>query len=234
MDRSIRNNKQQSPKGCHPTDAKENPMSMTIVRGILLSLLILTSPSGALAGNNGFRDVREQPSVTKSRSETRSNTPGGHIPVGMLLVLGGILDNERGLPILECAARNGDKIAIAALYSVHASGSHGAPKDLERADYWAMRGGIATPRNQAGRGYSHLKTLEWRAALASDGDESLSACSHDNVQLNPIEHDAAAGGKAAGDLLFDLYMKGRYTPCPKVKAALAKRGLMTQVDMGGE
>lgn len=209
-------------------------MSMTIVRGILLSLFILISHSGAMAGNNGFRDAREQSSVTKFWNETRSNTPGEHISVGMLLVLGGILDNERGLPILECAARNGDKIAIAALYSVHASGSHGAPKDLERADYWAMRGGITTPRNQAGRGHSPLKTLEWQAALASEGDVSLSPCSHDDTQLNPIEQDATAGGKAAGDLLFDLYTKGRYTPCSKVKAALAKRGLMTKTDLGEE
>ncbi|MGE4442236.1 MAG: hypothetical protein AB7D27_12220 [Desulfomicrobium sp.] len=209
-------------------------MSTTILRDILLSLLILTSPVAVLAGNNGFHDAGEQLGVMKSRSEIRTGTSGEHISIGMLLVLGGILDNEQGLQILECASRNGDKIAIAALYSVHASGSHGVPKDMKRADYWAMRGGITTPRNQARRGHTPLKALRRLDAITSTVDKTLSPCDHDNAQLNPIEHDAVAGDMAAGDILFDLYMKGRYSPCPKVKAALARRGLMTKADTGKE
>jgi hypothetical protein len=201
---------------------------------MLLSLLILMLPMGASAGKNRLQQDGKQLAPPYSITKACIDTPREQLSCGMLLVLGGILDKEQGLQILECAARNGDKIAIAALYSMHASGSHGVPKDTERAEYWAKLGGIATPHNQAGRGYTPSKDMGRQNTVRSRADTTLSPCGHDDAQLNTLERKAVAGDKTAGDLLFDLYIKGRYTPCPEVTAALIKRGLLTKASIGEE
>ncbi|MBM9532127.1 hypothetical protein JWG42_18400, partial [Desulfoprunum benzoelyticum] len=126
---------------------------MTILRAMLSSLLILSFAVAASARNAAPPQHGVRVAVIDSPTNVRGDSPSGQSPCGMLLVLGGILEKEKGLQILECAARNGDKIAMAALYSAHASGTHGASKDMERAEYWAKLGGISTPSNQTGRGY---------------------------------------------------------------------------------
>lgn len=203
---------------------------MTILRTMLLSLLILTIAVAASAR----KDAPLRQGSIAPPSNARGVSPGGQSPCGMLLVLGGILEKEQGLQILECAAQNGDKIAIAALYSAHASGTHGASKDLERAEYWAKLGGISTPSNQAGRGYIRSKAMVRQHAIVNRTDQTLSPCDHDDPRLSTLERDAVKGDKTAGDMLFDLYIRGRYVPCPEVEEALVKRGLLTKTGTGME
>ena len=203
---------------------------MTILRTILLSLLILTFAVPASARKDALQHVASIESPTNARGDSS----GGQSHCGMLLVLGGILKKEQGLQILECAARNGDKIAIAALYSAHASGIHGASKDMERAEYWAKLGGISTPSNQAGRGYILNKPMGRQHTIVNRTDQTLSPCDHDDPRLSALEHDAVEGDKTASDMLFDLYMRGRYVPCPEVEAALVGQGLLTKTGAGKE
>ncbi len=205
---------------------------MTILRNILLLLLILTFPVAAFAGKNGLQQVGDQLLPAKSLAKACTGTPGGQLSCGMLLVLGGILDKEHGLKTLEYAARNGDKTAIAALYSVYARGSNGVPKDRERAEYWAKLGGIAVPCYQSRKRLDPGQNLENQEAEMTTPEPTPTPCDQNDVRLNTLERNAVAGDKTAGDLLFDLYLKGRYTPCPEVKAALVKRGLLTEVTVG--
>jgi len=197
---------------------------MTILRNILLLMLILILPAGTAAENIGIQQVKDQlPSA-----EACTGTPGGHLSCGMLLVLGGIFDKEQGLKTLECAARNEDKTAIAALYSAYALGRHGVPKDMERAEYWAKLGGITMPCHQ---------TVDWHETgedivYQKENIVEPKQCDHDDVRFNTLKRNTVAGDKAAGNILFDLYMKRRYTPCPEVKAALVKRGLLKEVTVG--
>ena len=205
---------------------------MTILRNILLLLLILTFPVGAFAEKNGLQQVGVQIPPAKSLAKACTGTSGGQFSCGMLLVLGGILDKEHGLTTLEYAARNGDKTAIAALYSVYARGSNGVPKDMERAEYWAKLGGITVPCYQTGKRLDPDQNLENQEEEMITTEPTPTPCDHNDVRLNTLERNAVAGDKTAGELLFDLYLKGRYTPCPEVKAALVKRGLLTEVTAG--
>lgn len=205
-----------------------------ILRTMLFSLLILTFAVTASARKDALHQQAAHVASIGSPTNARGDSSGGQSPCGMLLVLGGILEKEQGLQILECAAKNGDKIAIAALYSAHASGIHGAPKDMERAEYWAKLGGISTPSNQAGRGYILNKPMGRQHSIVNRTDQTLSPCDHDDPRLSTLERDAVIGDKTASDMLFDLYTRGRYVPCPEVEAALVRQGLLTKTGAGKE
>lgn len=201
---------------------------MTQLLRLLLPLLLLTLPVSVSAEENG---PAGRSSPTKFTAKACSAKPGGQLSCGMLLVLGGIFDKEHGLQMLEHVARNGDRTAIAALYSIYARGTHGVPRDSARAQYWAKLGGITTSTCQAGNADMVGKEKATEGSTPKMRETAAAPCGNDDAQLNTLERNAVAGDKVAGDLLFDLHMKGRYTPCPEVETALAKRGLMTNAGM---
>ena len=203
---------------------------MTILLRLLLPLLLLTLPISVSA-----EDKEPGPAgqyiLPQPPAKACSATPGGQLSCGMLLVLGGILDKEDGLQMLEFAARNGDRTAMAALYTIHARGSHGVPKDAARAQYWARLGGINTRNCMAGKANMAGRENGPEDNTTNMPEPTQTPCGHSDAHLNTLERKAVAGDEVAGDLLFDLHMRGRYAPCPEVEMALAKRGLMTKAGM---
>jgi TPR repeat protein len=194
---------------------------------VLMVLLVSSAHAGAKEDREAKKRAAAEDVLTKADGgDVKCMVPGG-----LILLEGRLLDRDqaRGLALLERAAGTGDGLAMAALYEVYEKGKYGLPKDPERADYWAEKGGIVSPRIQARNERMARDELQRQAAEGSLAASTMLALDKTSgPDIAALEQNALAGDQAACGVLFDLHMRDQYQPGPEIENAWSRYGLLTK------
>lgn len=196
---------------------------------ILLLVVTLTCP--ALAATQEERAAKKRAAVEEVLAKADAGDVQCMQAGGLMLLQGKLVsrDRDRGIALLERAAETGDGLAITALYDLYEKGRYGVPKDPDRADYWAEKGNIVSPRIKARNDRMIRKELQRQAGDGSAAAATMLAISDaGNPDIATLEKNALADDGAAIGVLFHLHMQKRYEPGPDVVEVMHRHGLMTR------
>lgn len=197
---------------------------------VMLFLLVLL-PAILVAGKKEERQAKQRAVAEELLVKAESGDAKAQLACGLMLLQGKILDTDqsKGVAMLERAAEVGDGTAIAALYETYEKGRYGLPKDPDKADYWAAKGNIPSPRIQAKNEQmvrDELKRQAGEGSLAASTMLALDKASGPDIAV--LEKNALAGDKTACGVLFDLHMRDKYSPGPEIEDAWAKYDLLSK------
>ncbi len=201
------------------------------MRILAIICLLLVLPATSPAGKKEERQAKERAAAEELLAKAEAGDVQAQLAGGLMLVQGKILDRDqtRGLALLERAAESGDMTAIAALYELYEKGRHGVAKDPGKADYWAAKGNIPSPRIQAKNDQLARDELKRQAAEGSLAASTMLALDKaSGVDIAALEKNALAGDQAACGVLFDLHMRGKYEPGPDVEKAWERYNLLSK------
>lgn len=201
------------------------------MRFSVIMILLLLLPVTTLAGKKEERQAKERAAAEELLAKAEAGDVQAQFVCGSMLVQGKILDQDqdRGIALLEQAADSGDMRATIALYELYEEGRYGVAKNPDKADYWAVKGNIPSPRIQAKNDQQARDELKRQAAEGSLAASTMLALDKAaEPDIAALEKNALAGDQTACGILFDLHMKDKYEPGPDVEQAWERFNLLSK------